>query len=110
MAYEEAAVRLEHIDVRASAERLGRRGDAAIAAFDFDKHTDRRLVDRDDAVVEREFLAVLLIPEPDVKTELAQNAHQDGAIADDGLHLFAHFHPRGLHGSFERQKTASAVL
>ena len=43
---------------RAAAERRGRRCDAALAAFDLDEGADRRLVDRDDDIVQRELLAV----------------------------------------------------
>ena len=64
--------------------------DAALAAFDLDEHADGRFVDRDDAVVEREFLAVLLVAEPDVESQLFEHAQQQVAVADDGLELFAH--------------------
>src|SRR5438876_5743445 len=71
--HEETAVGIEDVVAGAAPEQLRRLRDAAIAAFDFNKHADRRFVDRDDAVVECELLAVLLVAEPDVEAELAEN-------------------------------------
>src|SRR4051812_24408320 len=49
---EQAAVRIEDVIAGPASEQLRRLRDAAIAPFDFDEHADRRLVNRDDAVVE----------------------------------------------------------
>ena len=91
------------------AERLGHRGDAVLAAFDLDEDADRRFVDRDDDVLVRELLAVLLVAEPDVQAELLEHAQQHLAVADDGLELLAHFHDARLHRPLEGEP-ALAVL
>ena len=88
--HEEAAVRIEHVVGRPAAERDRHLRDAAIAAFDFDETSPtRRLVDRDDHIVERELLAVLLVAEPDVEAELLQDGQHQRAVADHRFELLA---------------------
>src|SRR4029077_20026292 len=70
---EEAAVRVGHVVGLSAAERHRRGHDALLAAFDLDERPNRRLVNRDDHVVFRELLAVLLVAEPDVKAELFED-------------------------------------
>ena len=89
-----AAVGIEDVVGVRAAERRGHVRDALLAAFDLDEDADRRLVDRDDDVLVRELLAVLLVAEPDVEPELLEHAQQHLAVADDGLELLAHLHDR----------------
>src|SRR5947209_12082259 len=58
---EETPVGIEHVVGRSTAERFGRRRDAALPPFDFHVRADRRLVDGDQHIVERKFFAVLLV-------------------------------------------------
>src|SRR5262245_32348325 len=62
---EEASVRVEDVVIRRAAQRLGHGRDTLLATFDFDEHTTRRLIDRDDHILVGELLAILLVPEPD---------------------------------------------
>jgi len=98
---EQPAVRIEDEVGGRAAERLRHREDALLAPFDLDEHADRRLVDRDDHILVREFLAVLLVPEPHVQPQLFEDAQQHRAVADDGFELLAQLHRRRLHRSFE---------
>src|SRR5262249_23002901 len=76
---------------------------------DLDERADWRLVDRDDHIVEREFLAVLLVAEPGAEPELLEDADEHRSIGDDRLELFAQLERRGLHRSFERHVTLARL-
>src|SRR6266508_3376858 len=100
----ETAIGIDQVIVGRAAERFGHSRDAAIAALDLDKRADRRLVERDDDIVEREFFTILLIAEPDAEAELFENVDEERAVADHGLELLTQLHQRRLHGPLEREQ------
>jgi len=64
-------------------------------------------IDGDNDILVRKFLAVLLVPEPHVKGELAKYRTSISAVADDRFELLPHLHDRRLHGAFVRQSALS---
>src|SRR6478609_5415656 len=82
---EQSTIGVEKVIRWAASERLGRPLDSAFAAFDLDEHADGRFVDRDDAVVDGEFLAVLLVAKPHAESERLENAQRQRPVTDDGL-------------------------
>src|SRR5690349_20377729 len=99
------AIRVDEVVAGSAAERLRRVGDSSVAAFDLDERPDRRFVQRQQHIVERELFAILLIAEPDAEAELLEDAHDERAVADDGLELFAQFRDRRLDRTFVGEQT-----
>src|ERR1051325_3833846 len=105
----DAPVRIEQVIGRTAPERHRHLVNAVRAALDLDERPDRRFVDCDDHVVERELFAVLLVAEPHVEPELFEHAQQHGAVADDGLELVAHFQDRRLNRTFEGEEALARL-
>src|SRR6185436_15437550 len=106
---EQRAVGVYDVVGRPPSEGARHGGDARFAALDLDEHADRRLVDGDDDVLVREFLAVLLVAEPDVEAQFLEDPQQQPAVADHRLELVADLHLARLHRSLEGDP-ALAVL
>ena len=87
-----------------------RRRRCRVAAFDLDEGPDRRLVERDDDVVEREFLAILLIPEPARGSRAASSTRSTSEPSPThGLELLAQLHLRRLHRALEGEQAPAAI-
>ena len=104
-----ASVGVEDEVLGGAAQGAGDLEDALFAAFDLDEHPDRRLVNRDDHVAEGEFLAILLIAEPDRVAERLEAPEHRLAIADDGFDLFAQLHRRRLDRALEGQQALARL-
>src|SRR5262245_2777263 len=110
MLKEEKSVRVGDVIVGRPSERGCSAVDRLLTALDFDERADGRLVDGDHDVVRTEFLAVLLVAEPDVEAELLQDREQHVAVGDDGFTFLAEFHRARLYGPFESEKALAALV
>ena len=95
---------------RAAAKRHGRRSDAAVAAFDLHERADRCLVHRHDDIVEREFLAVLLVAEPDAKSRpLEDHRGEHPAVVDARFEFLAQLQRRMLDRTLEGDEAVAML-
>src|SRR5262245_54707785 len=109
VADEQCAVGINDEVGGAAPERVDRRDDAAIAAFDLDECPDWSFVDRDNHLVERKFLPVFLVAEPNTKSRAQQNRHQALTVFDARLELLAQFARRMLGWALERDVAVSIL-
>ena len=86
-----------------AAERSGGQLDSALAALELEVGANRRFVNRDDDVFERELFAIFLVAEPYAQPEFLEHALQDRPVADHGFELPTDLHGGWLDGPFERE-------